>query len=394
MSRRHPLAAETLMTQSRSGESRRSFLLGAAGAVASPLLGSSAHALASASPGPGSTTGLDAYRQFATPRHRTAYIEVGPADGPLMIFLHGWPHLGLSWRPQLAYFAAAGWRCVAPDLRGYGGSSVPSRVADYEVREVVGDMIELHDALGGEPAIWVGHSLGCTVVWAIAMHHADRCRGVVNLTVPHFARGNSLPNFIPLVDRSIYPLDRYPVGQWDYMLFCSEHFSKAVRDFEEHAGQVVDMFYSLGSPEAVGKPTPLASIRAQGGWFPAGASSAPVKGRTLLPPMDRQAMLAAFVRNGFSGPCAWYLIDTANIAFAAEAPNFGRISLPTLFLGGEWDTVCDTAYGHFAELMREDCSNLTEASVAAGHMLMLERPEEVNRRITAWIAANHLRSVS
>src|SRR5690242_10612195 len=61
-----------------------------------------------------------------TGRHRTAYLETGPADGPLMIFLHGWPELGLVWRAQLEHFGAAGWRCVAPDMRGYGGSSVPA----------------------------------------------------------------------------------------------------------------------------------------------------------------------------------------------------------------------------------------------------------------------------
>src|SRR3954466_5609417 len=49
-----------------------------------------------------------------TGRHRTAYLETGPADGPLMIFMHGWPELGLVWRAQLEHFGAAGWRCVAP----------------------------------------------------------------------------------------------------------------------------------------------------------------------------------------------------------------------------------------------------------------------------------------
>ena len=53
-----------------------------------------------------------------TARHRTAYLEAGPAEGPLMIFVHGWPGLGLIWRRQLEHFAAAGWRCVAPDMRG------------------------------------------------------------------------------------------------------------------------------------------------------------------------------------------------------------------------------------------------------------------------------------
>ncbi len=83
-----------------------------------------------------------------TDRHRTAFIEAGPRDGPLMIFLHGWPELGLIWRNQIDYFAARGWRCVAPDMRGYGQSSKPNTMAAYTVRELVTDMVELHDALG------------------------------------------------------------------------------------------------------------------------------------------------------------------------------------------------------------------------------------------------------
>jgi pimeloyl-ACP methyl ester carboxylesterase len=65
-------------------------------------------------------------RTFSTPRQTTHYIECGPAHGPLMIFLHGWPGIGLIWHAQMDAFAADGWHCVAPDLRGYGGSSAPA----------------------------------------------------------------------------------------------------------------------------------------------------------------------------------------------------------------------------------------------------------------------------
>src|SRR4051812_12938457 len=92
-------------------------------------------------------------RTFSTPRHTTHYLESGPADGPLMLFLHGWPGIGLTWRAQLEAFAADGWHCVAPDLRGYGGSSAPAATDAYTIRDVVADMVELHDHLGGRPAI-------------------------------------------------------------------------------------------------------------------------------------------------------------------------------------------------------------------------------------------------
>ena len=336
-----------------------------------------------------STTPIDLpYRELGTARHRTAYIDMGPRDGPIMIFLHGWPQIGLIWRRQLEHFAAAGWRCIAPDVRGNGGSAVPTRVSDYALAEVVADMMELHDALGPKPALWVGHSLGCEVAWALASFHPERCRGVVALTVPHFARGSALANLVPLVDRTIYPVDRYPVGQWDYMLFYAEHFSKAVRAFEANVAATIDGSFMPGSPAAVGKPAPLASIRARGGWFPRDQPAPPPT--TLLSSQDRAAVLRAFSRTGFSGSCARYLNDGANLAYAAQAPAFGRIDLPALFIAGEWDTVCDAVHGRYAEPMREDCSHLSEVSLAAGHLLMLEQSVMLNREIERWARRERL----
>src|ERR1700743_1557446 len=90
---------------------------------------------------------------FSSPRHTTRYLEAGPIDGPLMIFLHGWPQIGLMWRAQIEAFASDGWRCVAPDMRGYGGSSAPTTSDAYALKELVDDMVELHDHLGARPAV-------------------------------------------------------------------------------------------------------------------------------------------------------------------------------------------------------------------------------------------------
>src|SRR5271156_2284731 len=118
-------------------------------------------------------------RTFRSPRHATHYWEAGPADGPLMIFLHGWPEIGLMWRAQVEAFASEGWRCVAPDMRGYGGSSAPTASRAYALNEIVDDMVELHDHLGAGPAIWVGHDWGSPVAGTLAAHHETRSRGVV-----------------------------------------------------------------------------------------------------------------------------------------------------------------------------------------------------------------------
>ena len=108
------------------------------------------------------------------PRHTTAYLDCGPRDAPLIVFVHGWPELAISWRHQLRCFADLGFRCVAPDMRGYGRSSVPGRIEDYALEAIAQDMLDLLDGLGRERAIWIGHDWGAPVVWSLAAHHRDR----------------------------------------------------------------------------------------------------------------------------------------------------------------------------------------------------------------------------
>ena len=118
-------------------------------------------------------------------RHISFYLACGMPEATPIIFLHGWPELSVSWRHQLSTFGNLGFRALAPDMRGYGRSSIYTRHQDYALEQVVADMIELLDAIGAERAIWVGHDWGSPVVWSIAQHHAERCHGVVSLCVPY-----------------------------------------------------------------------------------------------------------------------------------------------------------------------------------------------------------------
>jgi pimeloyl-ACP methyl ester carboxylesterase len=99
-----------------------------------------------------------------TDRHTTFYLASGPVDGTPIIFLHGWPSLAIEWRHQLPCLALLGFRAIAPDMRGYGRSSIYSRHEDYAREHSVQDMLELLDSLGLERALWVGHDWGGEVV--------------------------------------------------------------------------------------------------------------------------------------------------------------------------------------------------------------------------------------
>jgi pimeloyl-ACP methyl ester carboxylesterase len=322
-----------------------------------------------------------------TSRHTSFYLSCGPASGPLISFLHGWPELSISWRHQLPCFAALGFRAIAPDMRGYGRSSVYSRHEDYALEHVVDDMLELLPSLGQDRAVWVGHDWGSPVVWSIASHHPDRCQGVANLCVPYLSNGFSLDNFIRLVDRTVYPEEQYPAGQWEYMRFYEENFQKARSDFEVDVLSTVKALFRKGDPEGKGKPSRTAQVRHQGGWF-GGLGQAPglLLDTDVLTEEDLCGYVAALQRNGFFGPDSWYMNHRRNAEFATRAVNAGRLRMPVLFLHGEYDYTCETMASRLAEPMRANCDNLTEFIVQSGHWMTQERPAAVNSAIARWLA--------
>ncbi|HTO97125.1 MAG TPA: alpha/beta fold hydrolase [Myxococcales bacterium] len=113
---------------------------------------------------------------------------MGPRDGPLVLLLHGFPECWRAWRHQLPALAAAGFRAVAPDLRGYGGSDKPRGVSSYRMEKLVADAAALIGALGRERADVVGHDWGGHIAWHLAMWNPARVRRLAVLNVPHPAR--------------------------------------------------------------------------------------------------------------------------------------------------------------------------------------------------------------
>jgi pimeloyl-ACP methyl ester carboxylesterase len=322
-----------------------------------------------------------------TDRHTSFYLSCGAEDAPLLVFVHGWPELSVSWRHQLPCFAHLGFRAVAPDMRGYGRSSVYSRHQDYAVEPIVTDMLELLDSLGRKSAVWIGHDWGSPVVWSLASHHPDRCLAVASLCVPYIANGFAPKNFFALIDRSIYPEAQYPAGQWDYMLFYEENFDKARAAFEANIPNTVKALFRAGNPAGKRKPSRTAVTRKEHGWF-SGAGQAPDVpiDPAVLTDEDAHKYIAALQRTGFFGPDSWYMNHERNIAYAATADNDGKLLMPALFLHAEYDYVCETVGSRLAEPMRRDCRNLTEVTVRSGHWLAQEKPVALNAALARWLA--------
>jgi pimeloyl-ACP methyl ester carboxylesterase len=126
-------------------------------------------------------------------RHRTVLtngirlhcVEAGPEDGPLLIFLHGFPELWYCWRKQIGPFAEAGFRVLAPDQRGYNTSDKPKGMRAYGMDAVVADLAGLIDEAGRQKAYVVAHDWGGMAGWWLGLRHPERIEKLVLLNAPH-----------------------------------------------------------------------------------------------------------------------------------------------------------------------------------------------------------------
>ena len=322
---------------------------------------------------------------LTTERTTTSYLAAGPEDGPLVIFVHGWPELGLSWRHQLPALGAAGFRAIAPDLRGFGNSTVYTAHAAYALEEIVGDLLELLGDHDTDSAVWVGHDWGGPVVWSVASHYPERVRAVASLCVPFYTLERGLDACIDLVNRDVYPADRYPAGQWDYQLHYQESFAEATAQMDANPRNLVQALFRKGDPAGVGQPAATATMR-RTGWFD-GLPSAPDVPRDpdVVTEDDVERYAAALTRNGFFGPNALYMNHERNAAYATRAVVEG-LEMPVLFLAAHYDYVCETVHSALADPMRARCADLTEHVLDGGHWLAQERPVEVNAALLGWLA--------
>ena len=120
-------------------------------------------------------------------------IEAGERGAPVVVLAHGFPELAYSWRHQIPVLADAGYHVLAPDQRGYGGSSRPEAVEDYDIHALTGDLVGLLDDVGAQQAVFIGHDWGAMVVWHTALLHPERVRAVAGLSVPPIPRARSRP---------------------------------------------------------------------------------------------------------------------------------------------------------------------------------------------------------
>ena len=145
--------------------------------------------------------------------HRTVEVNgikmhvAEKGEGPVVLFLHGFPELWYSWRHQILSLSSLGYRAVAPDLRGYGDTDAPPSIDSYTCFHIVADLVALIDSLGAEQVFLVAHDWGAIIGWYLCMFRPDKVKAYVCLSVPLLRRD---PN-IRTVDgmRALYGDDYY-----------------------------------------------------------------------------------------------------------------------------------------------------------------------------------------
>ena len=306
-------------------------------------------------------------RHIQTDRLNQQILEAG--SGPLVLLIHGFPELAVSWRAQVEALACAGFHAVAPDMRGYGGTDKPADTAAYGILDLVGDMVDLVRALGETSCVVVGHDWGASVAWHCALTRPDLFTAVAALSVPFQPRRAKGPPTAAMAAIS----KRLGVGDLYISRFQPDD---AHLEFDaDPATALRRMFYAYDGATPAGRQST--------GFLPKGVGLvASIADDAPLPPWMSEAhfaeYVAAFAAGGFKAPLDWYRCLDLNWARTAWLQD-ARIRVPAAFMVGERDPVRHYA-GPAEAALRDWLLDLRMQTVlsGAGHWIQQERPDQVN----------------
>ena len=233
--------------------------------------------------------------------------------GRPIVLCHGWPELAFTWRHQIPALVAAGYHVIAPNQRGYGNSSHPTEVTDYDIEHLSGDLVALLDHYGYEDATFVGHDWGASVVWGLTLLHPTRVNGVINLSLPYQERGEQ--PWLELLEGML--------GGDYYMVHFNRQPGVADAVLEENTAQFLRNIYRKNEhptePQAGNAMINLA--RAEG----------PL-GEPIMSDDELAVFISAFESSGFTGSINWYRNLDRNWHLVADVDPI--IQQPALMIYG------------------------------------------------------------
>ncbi|MFI2379461.1 alpha/beta fold hydrolase [Streptomyces sp. NPDC018964] len=314
------------------------------------------------------------HRTVPSPGGRIHLVEQG--SGPLVLLVHGFPESWYSWRHQLPALAAAGYRAVAVDVRGYGRSSRPAAPDAYRMTALVEDNVAVVRALGEESAVVVGHDWGANIAANSALLAPEVFRAVALLSVPYAPRGGPRP-------RDVFA---GMGGDEEFYVSYFQEPGRAEAEIEPDVRGWLAGFYAALSADTMPAPgAPDPHFVGRGGTlrerFPAGRLPG------WLSERDLDVHAGEFERTGMTGALNRYRNmdrDWEDLAALDGVP----ITQPSLFVGGRLDAsttwLADAIEAFPVTLPGLVSSHLLDG---CGHWVQQERPDDVNRLLTEWLAA-------
>ena len=297
-------------------------------------------------------------------------------DGMPVVMCHGFPGLGYSYRHQLPPVAAAGYRAVAVDMLGYGGSSAPADPESYAHEHVVADLLALLDELDAPRAVFVGHDFGAPAAWNVALRAPERVAGLVLLSVPYD------PVRLPVPPRTVYA----HVAR-EHFLHTHYFQQRDVPDAElngDPAGFLARIFHALS---AAYRYVDIWQHPSDGNGYLDVLPSAPPLPWPWLTQDEFNVYADTYSRTGFTGGLNWY--RALDVNWRLDEPYAGRaLEVPTLFVAGANEPVLDVLGPQALDRMRTAVPDLRGEYLldGAGHWVQQERPDEVNELLTQFLA--------
>lgn len=303
-------------------------------------------------------------------------VESG--EGPLVILVHGWPESWYSWRHQLPALAQAGYRVVAPDMRGYGGSTLPFATEDYNIKELAADVAGIITALDEESAVIVGHDWGAPIVWHTALLYPEKIDAVVGLSVLYGGRLENKPK---------RPVRQDPEDEFFYISYFQDP-GVAEAEFDADPEALIERLYTSRSPGTPVHPPEVTDARAiAGGWIK--RLGEPVHLPAWLSERDLKYYVSEFRKSGFEGGINYYRNGALNWELTSELDG-AKIQQPALFIAGELDIVNRGATQDELERRAqphfEDLRGIVLQS-GIGHRNQQQAPEDTNRLLIEFLGS-------
>ncbi|MBA0767587.1 hypothetical protein Gotri_016456 [Gossypium trilobum] len=289
-------------------------------------------------------------------------------QGPVILFVHGFPELWYSWRHQIAALSSKGYRAVAPDLRGYGGTDAPDSVTCYTCFHIVGDLVELLNTIAPDQQVFVvGHDWGAIIAWYLCLFRPDKVKAVFNLSMPFTPRN---PQMKPTDGwRAIY-------GN-DYYICRFQEPGEIEAEFAEMGTETVMkalLTYRVPDPLMLPKGKPFGH-----------SANTPITLPSWLSEEEVNYYVTKFNKSGFTGVINYYRNFDRN--WELMAPWGGcEVKVAAKFVVGDVDLVYHMPgmkeYIHNGGF-KKDVPMLEEVVVmeGVGHFIHMEKPDEINKFI-------------